>query len=120
MDSSIKNHIPEEVRHRVPQGSFHSRTNKYQEIHVLLFSWIEDDLDSSGDAVRVAQAFSDTLKVTSINYVKIPSENSYAHVERNLENFKRARSHKTSLLIVWYSGHGSLDLKGNLWWVARR
>jgi hypothetical protein len=120
MDSSIQNRVPQEIRHRMPHDSFPSDTNKYQEIHVLLFSWIDDDLNSSREALRVGRAFQNILKVTSINHAKIPSENSYAHVERTLDNFKRASSHKTSLLIVWYCGHGSLDLKGNLWWVARR
>jgi hypothetical protein len=120
MDSSIQNRVPQEVLHRMPQDSFLSGTNKYQEIHAFLLSWIDDDLNSSREALRVGRAFQDILKVTSINHAKIPSENSYAHGERTLDNFKRASSHKTSLLIVWYCGHGSLDLKGNLWWVARR
>jgi hypothetical protein len=85
MDSSIQNRVPEEVFHRIPRDSFPSGTNKYQEIHVLLFSWIDDDLNSSREALRVGRAFRDILKVTSINHAQIPSENSYAHVERTLD-----------------------------------
>jgi hypothetical protein len=78
MDSSIQNQVPQEICHRMPHDSFPSGTDKYQEIHVLLFSWIDDDLNSPREALRVGRAFQDILKVTSINHAKIPSENSYA------------------------------------------
>jgi hypothetical protein len=58
MDSSVQNLVQQEIRHRLPHDSLPSGTNKYQEIHVLLFSWIDDDLNSSREALRVGRAFS--------------------------------------------------------------
>jgi hypothetical protein len=82
-----------------------------------MFHWAEDDIGVNFEVHDLSAVFKDIYHFASVDIHVIPSHNPYKFVERTLDNLKRGNSYKDNLLIVYYSGHGSLD-NGKLMWSA--
>jgi hypothetical protein len=92
----------------------------YRAVHVLLLEWEEDDLGVSRAVNDLRIVFEDTFGFEPVEYFKIPLRRSHNALEARLQEFKQQNSSKQNLLIVYYSGHGFLDLQNRMHWAAKR
>jgi hypothetical protein len=103
----------EAVRLSAPKGY------PYRVVHVLLLEWEEDDLGMNQAVSELRSVFEGTFGFESVKSFKIPSRRSYNALEARLQEFKQQNSSEQNLLIVYYSGHGFLDLQNRMHWAAK-
>jgi hypothetical protein len=92
----------------------------YCAVHVLLLEWEEDDLGVNRVSSELKNVFENSFTFESVQSFKIPSQRSYEALEARLLVFKQLHSAKQHLLIVYYAGHGYLDLQNRMHWAAQR
>jgi hypothetical protein len=92
----------------------------YREVHVLLLEWEEDDLGVDQVVNELMSVFKNTFGFESVQSFKIPSRRSYKALDARLQGFTQQNSSEQNLLIVYYSGHGFLDLQNRMHWAAKR
>jgi len=74
----------------------------YKEVHVLMLSWVEDDLGVLEEIQTLQRVFRELYHFSTTAHIRIPSEDPYAGVERKIDDLKRFWSHPDNLLIVYY------------------
>ena len=84
-------------------------SRRYREVVVLLLRWQDDDLGTETEINDLEYIFRDIYHYRTERYL-IPSSDSATQLEYRLNDFRRAYNHESSLLILYYGGHGSLDL----------
>jgi hypothetical protein len=92
----------------------------YCTVHALLIRWEDGDLDFDWAINGLREVFQDQFGFHSVSSFKIPSNRAYEALESKLQYFKEAHSSKSRLLIVYYVGHGYLDLLNRMHWSATR
>jgi len=92
----------------------------YCSVHALLIRWEDGDLDFDWAINGLREVFQDQFGFHSVSSFKIPSNRPYEALESKLQYFKEAHSSKSRLLIVYYVGHGYLDLLNRMHWSATR
>lgn len=83
----------------------------YKSVHVLLLSWIEDDLDPpcTEEIQRLREVFEQRYQF-NVDEWRIPSDaTSHTLCGDRLREFVRDYDHRDGLLIIYYAGHGGLD-----------
>ena len=91
----------------------------YTAVNVLLLDWEEDDLGVASIIPELFDVFHNAFGFDAACY-SIPSERSYQALESQLQQFKQRFSSEGRLLIVYYNGHGYLDLQNRLHLAAKR
>ncbi len=84
-------------------------SRRYRDVVVLLLRWQDDDLGTETEVTELECVFRDMYHYRTERYL-IPSSDSATQLEYKLNDFRRAYDHESSLLILYYGGHGSLDL----------
>jgi hypothetical protein len=101
-------------------ATFSSAGCPYDKVAVLILYWLEDDFLSpcANEAQKVVDLFSRDFQYET-EIFPIPSLNSQNLLEQRVVNFKCANDSESSLLIVYYSGHGDPDVdRGKAVWAA--
>ena len=83
-------------------------SRRYREVVVLLLRWQDDDLGTETEVSDLEYVFQDMYHYRTERFL-IPSSDSATQLEYKLNDFRRAYNHESSLLILYYGGHGSLD-----------
>jgi hypothetical protein len=78
----------------------------YQSVHVLLLSWVEDDLGILFEIKRLKHVFREWFNYQVETY-QIPSIKPDTALKRCILEFLGIFDAKDALLIVYYAGHGS-------------
>lgn len=78
---------PRKLHKSPPPKPASNNATPYQEIHVLLLSWIKDDIGVAPQLDLLARVFSSVYNVTSIASCYIPSEDSEGFVRGALGGF---------------------------------
>jgi len=94
-----------------------SQKYQYDQAHVLLFMWREDDLEVL-DEVRELKHVFKTVYNFKTHLCIIPSRQPYQHVEAEISQLHESLNSLSNLVIVYYSGHGHLLKYGNMTWSA--
>ena len=81
---------------------------QYENVHVLLFCWEEDDSGCWGEMYTLAGLFGRGFGY-NVHVFRIPNNNPYRWVERRIRDFKNYTLSPNDLFIVYYTGHGSFD-----------
>jgi hypothetical protein len=92
----------------------------YREIHALLLQWQDDDLGVDCVITDLRQVFTVQFGFESACSFRIPSHRPFEALEQRLQDFKQQHSSEKNLLVVYYAGHGFLDLQNRMHWAARR
>lgn len=82
-------------------------SRRYRDVVVLLLQWQDDDLGTETEVNDLERVFRDTYHYRTERYL-IPSKDSATQLEYKLNDFRKAHDHESSLLILYYGGHGSL------------
>ena len=80
----------------------------YRDVVVLLLRWQDDDLGTEREINDLECVFQDIYHYKTERYL-IPSSDSTTQLEYKLNDFRKAYDYESSLLILYYGGHGSLD-----------
>jgi len=104
----------EDISHLPPDHFIrrHRRKNPLkrlrQEVHVLLLSWEESDLEPAigAEIAQLSTALQGIFNVR-IRQFEIPCSNNQAAADSEITSFLSETSHK-SLFLVYYNGHGGL------------
>ena len=84
-------------------------SKRYHDVVVLLLRWQDDDLGTESEIQDLECLFRDTYHYKTERYL-IPSSDSATQLEYKLNDFRRANDNESNLLILYYGGHGSLDI----------
>ena len=114
-DAQISDHLESfadffEHLNRAAKTVLPTISRSYRNVVVLLLRWQDDDLGTETEVTDLERVFQDIYHYTSKRYL-IPSSDSATQLEYKLNDFRKAYDHESSLLILYYGGHGSLDLK---------
>jgi hypothetical protein len=90
--------------------TFPRTQQQYSSVHVLLISWMDDDLGTLADLLRLKHIF-DHLYRFSTTYFRIPSNDTPDFdLEEVISSTKSLHGRNDDgLLIVCYGGHGEID-----------
>jgi hypothetical protein len=97
-------HLNQAAKTTLPRTS-----RRYRDVVVLLLRWEEDDLGTETEISDLERVFQDMYHYRTERYL-IPSKDSETQLEYFLNDFRRAHDDEASLLILYYGGHGSLEL----------
>jgi hypothetical protein len=92
-----------------------SEPYRYNEVHVLMFIWEDDDLDCIQEVQQLEGVFSKLYNFNTKISI-IPSRRPYRHVKNEISRFIDILNRPDCLVIVYYSGHGHLLQCRNLAW----
>lgn len=81
----------------------------YSAVYVLLLSWEDDDLGVISEIKDLAFTFENAYGFQVEEYL-IPSKEPDDAFDEKLKNFVRRYESPRSLLIVYYGGHGMLNI----------
>ena len=96
------------VAERLAKEKWDTR-DSYQKVTVLLLSWEEDDLGVEFEINSLQSVFGDYFHYDVLTF-KMPSEkNVYVTVINTIHEFTEKYGGRETLLIIYYSGHGSRD-----------
>jgi hypothetical protein len=80
----------------------------YAAVYVLLVSWEDDDLGVVTEVEKLAEIFSSDYGF-EVTVSKISSDKPDDTFHQDLDAFIRTYESPTTLLIIYYGGHGYLD-----------
>jgi hypothetical protein len=95
-------------------------TYHYARVYALLFHWTDDDLGVFQEVHDLAKVFFEVCEFTHVTVASIPRRHAHALVDSEIRSFTSRYASPNNLLIVYYSGHGSLDSRHQLNWWAKR
>jgi hypothetical protein len=101
-------------------GAIPSRCYPYSKVAVLLLYWAEDDFQPSckDEASSIRELFRTRFSYDTVTF-EIPLKNSYNALEKAVVDFKWPNDSESSLMIIYYSGHGDPDeVRGKAVWAA--
>ena len=78
---------------------------RYSDVHVLLVRWEDDDLGTEKELDDLEDVLRNVYCYSTERYL-IPSDDSMTQLEYRLNDFRKAYDSKTTLLILYYGGHG--------------
>jgi hypothetical protein len=81
---------------------------QYENVHVLLFCWEEDDSGGWGEMSTLAAVFGRGFGY-NVNCYRIPNCHPYHSVEQTLYHFKHSNLLPNDLVIVYFYGHANFD-----------
>lgn len=84
-------------------------SRRYQDVVVLLLQWQDDDLGTASEIQDLECLFRDTYHYKTEKYL-IPSSDSATQLEYKLNDFRKANDHESNLLMLYYGGHGLLEV----------
>lgn len=91
-----------------------SEVKRYTNVSVLLFRWEEDDLGTESEISDLNDIFRNSYHYNTQEY-HIPSVDSERQLEDCLVSWRKADDGDgTNLLILYYGGHGKLDMQWRL------
>lgn len=82
--------------------------SKYRAVHVLLLSWVNDDLKVEIEIQRLFRVFEE-LYGFGVAWWLIPSDDSHNELGDRLRSFTKQYAQEDTLLIIYYGGHGYID-----------
>jgi hypothetical protein len=103
------------LHHFPKEYSTTSEPYRYNEVHVLMFVWEDDDLDCLQEVQQLEGVFSNLYNFNTKTSI-IPSRRPYRHVKNEISRLIDVLNRPDCLVIVYYSGHGQLLKYGNLAW----
>lgn len=103
--------------------TFPTNPKRYDNVHVLLLRWAEDDLGTAGEIKDLEKVFRETYHYTT-ECETIPSDDSYNTLEYIITHFRKIHDSSDSpdgpnnLLILYYGGHGVRESDNKSIWAA--
>ena len=106
---------PDDLREELQKDldkSFAQKCCPYKKVAVLILYWKEDDFELScaEEARKVVDLFRNDFRYPT-EILEIPSEDSQNFLEFKMAEYRFKNDTNSSLLIVYYSGHGVRDPK---------
>jgi hypothetical protein len=96
---------------------FFSERIEYEAVNCLLISWLKSDVDTR-ELDRLANLFEKDLKYTA-SKLELPLENPQQFLNLQIASFvQQHSSHRRTLIIIYYAGHGDVDTEGKAQWAA--
>lgn len=83
-------------------------SGRYKAVHVLLLSWVDDDLGVLEEISELDGAFTSIYGYATEQW-KIPSIRSHNSLAKQLTGFLERYESEENLLIVYYGGHGRMN-----------
>jgi len=83
-------------------------SRRHSGAYVLLLRWEDDDVGTEKEISDLEELFRAVYHYATERYL-IPSDDPTTQLEYRLNDFRRASDNGTSLLIIYYGGHGVLD-----------
>ena len=111
--------LKEQFQHSL-SGAFPTPGFPYAKAAVLVLHWAEDDFQPpcEAEAREIQELFSHKLFYDTVLF-RIPSQNSRNALEKAVVDFKFTNDTSSSLMIIYYSGHGDPDIRrGKAVWAA--
>ena len=81
---------------------------RYKAVHVLLLSWVDDNLGVLEEISELDGAFTSVYGYATEQW-KIPSTRSHNSLAKQLTGFLERYESEENLLIVYYGGHGYMN-----------
>ena len=81
---------------------------RYKAVHVLLLSWVDDNLGVLKEISELDGAFT-SIYGYATEQGKIPSTRSHNSLAKQLTGFLERYESEENLLIVYYGGHGYMN-----------
>jgi len=97
--------------------AFPTDPRRYDNVHVLLTRWADDDLGTESEIKDLDKVFCETYNYTTERGI-IPSENSYNKLEYMILSFRESHDSPDNLLILYYGGHSVRASDNKSIWVA--
>ena len=91
-------HLTEAANAAFPNGQA-----RYQEVHVLLLSWEQDNLGVINEVLELQDVFRQAYRYDTQEW-RIPSTHSFKALRKTISKFLDDFEKKESLLIVYYGG----------------
>lgn len=96
---------------------FFSERIEYEAVNCLLISWLKSDVNTR-ELDKLATLFEKDLKYTTLK-LALPPENSQQFLNHQIASFvQQHSSHRRTLIIIYYAGHGDVDTEGKAQWAA--
>nr|POE77954.1 hypothetical protein CFP56_09595 [Quercus suber] len=89
-----------------------SNLRRYSSVHALLIRWQDDDLGTEKEIDALDDVLKNVYRYKTEKYL-IPSHDSSWQLQYRVSDFRNAHDKATSLLIVYYRGHGRLESRPN-------
>lgn len=81
---------------------------RYAAVHVLLLSWINDDLGVIDEVLELQEVFQTRYSFHTQEW-KIPSNRSHISLALRIMQFLEEFESQENLLIIYYGGHGNMN-----------
>ncbi|CAI6338130.1 unnamed protein product [Periconia digitata] len=112
-DAQSKDHLESfeeffEHLNRATKAVLPRSVRRYHDVVVLLLRWQDDDLGTETEVNDLESVLRDLYHYRTERYL-IPSSDSATQLEYRLNDFRKAHDRDSSLLLLYYGGHGSLD-----------
>lgn len=96
---------------------FFSERIEYETVNCLLISWLESDVNTR-ELDRLASLFEKDLKYAALK-LPLPPKNPQQFLNHQIASFvQQHSSHRRTLIIIYYAGHGDVDTEGKAQWAA--
>lgn len=122
-----RSHVPlEQFTNDVTQSlkrTFPTESRRYDNVHVLLLRWAEDDLRTKREIEDLEKVFRETYHYTT-ECATIPSDDSHNTLEFIITRFRQSYDSSDrpdspcNLLILYYGGHGVRKSDNKSIWAA--
>jgi len=97
--------------------AFPTKKRKYDEVYSLLIDWEEDDLGCASEIKDLDEQLQRQFYFKTERF-SMPSLNSELVLQDKLVDLERAHRNCSSLLIIYYGGHGDWNQQGLSIWRA--
>lgn len=88
---------------KAANAAFPKGFSRYNEVHVLLLSWEDDNLGVIKEVLELQEVFWQVYRY-DVKEWRIPSTHSYKALRKQISKFLDEFEDKDSLLIVYYGG----------------
>ena len=100
-------------------GSFFTRGSEYSQVHVLLISWAQNDIQPEGE-IEALRSVLEKDYYYNVSTFAIPTDGTQAQrLNREISSFVENMSKiADSLIIIYYAGHCDANTDGMAEWAA--